>query len=389
MPKKEDTIKKYIDYWDEVIRQWLQYNADYKSFTGDAAEQRQIIEAINSKVGKDSDYRLNIQHMPEPYWGNPRECSIVLLDYNPAGGAEISRHTSINCKDCAKCGKSFINIINSEYLYNNGYSNFALNGPIFQSEEEIKHNNLGWFSDKDNGYGGYHWWQEKKKWIDHLVAAICGNIEGDYSHPFCMELCGWHSKKWSNNMSWIEKGECHEIVNRRLIQPLFASMKNSLWNHSPKIAACIGAQLNPIFFKKIFNNIERTIFINITPDLGFKKDKDYIYKQWMEEKEGKEITFKCIVLSQGSINRIPKISKETKESIAVKVVTIKKDKNNKQKEESATRYYRIYNIVNDKGNHIILNTFAPGGNHHPAEHFWPFEKELINVIKEYYKKIKQ
>jgi hypothetical protein len=47
-----------------------------------------------------------------------------------------------------------------------------------------------------------------------------------------------------------------------------------------------------------------------------------------------------------------------------------------------TRYYRVYNIYNEKEgkNHIILNTFAPGSNHHPAQKFWDFEKKLLTAI---------
>lgn len=356
MPEKEDTIQKYIDYWDEVIRQWLQYNADYKSFTGDAAEQRQIIEAINSTVGKNPDYWLNIQHMPEPYWGNPQKCSIVLLDYNPAGGPEISRHTSINCKDCAKCGISFINFINSEYLYNNnkGYSSFALNGPTFQSKEEIKHNNLRWFSDKDNGYGGYHWWQEKKEWAHHLVNAICGNVKRDNKYPWGMELCGWHSKKWSNNMNWIDEGECHEIVNRRVIQPLFAAMKNSLWNCSPQIAACIGAEFKEELLNHYFGKINN-ITKNISEDI--KKEVIDTTKSGFDNLS---YTLQC----------------DKSNILHVTAKWGKKEKKN--------RNYRVFHISENDESYYILNTFYRGSNHHPAEHFWPFEKELINVIKEHY-----
>ena len=48
----------------------------------------------------------------------------------------------------------------------------------------------------------------------------------------------------------------------------------------------------------------------------------------------------------------------------------------------STRYYRVYNVEENGKNHIILNTFAPGGNHHPAKEFWEFEKKLLRVIKE-------
>ena len=54
--------------------------------------------------------------------------------------------------------------------------------------------------------------------------------------------------------------------------------------------------------------------------------------------------------------------------------------------QKKNRNYRVFMLTHkdDSGNrYFILNTHYRGGNSHPAEHFWDFEKELIEKIKNY------
>ena len=98
----------FIDYWDEVVRQWLDHNSKDELFTEYAEEQHTVINAINENCKNSDIYKLNTMHMPEPYWGNPLNCSIVLLDYNPAGGPDPNCHTTINYKDGDESGMKLI-----------------------------------------------------------------------------------------------------------------------------------------------------------------------------------------------------------------------------------------------------------------------------------------
>ena len=56
MDKKELSVSEFdlkthfIDYWDEVVRQWLENDADYSKFKDQAKEQSQIIKAINDLI---------------------------------------------------------------------------------------------------------------------------------------------------------------------------------------------------------------------------------------------------------------------------------------------------------------------------------------------------
>lgn len=349
--KDFDLEKEFIDYWDEVVRQWLDNDADVNSFKNDAAKQSAVIKAINENCKNSANYKLNTMHMPEPYWGNPLNCSIVLLDYNPAGGPDPNCHTTINYKDGDESGMKLIKYVNKY-----GYSSFATKCPVFRDAKDLKDKKLGWFCAKKikegkGGYEGYHWWQSKRKWLDHLVVAACG--KKDERLPFGMELCGWHSKKWSSNMSWIDG--CRSVINQRAIQPLFESLKLS----STKIAVCIGAKFDPILLGQFFNNED----INVT--------KDY------------SLTTEIIseLIKNDSIARQYEGLTYSIESKDAYIHVIARWKNKDKDEEPKNRYYRIYKITEGKESYYILNTYAPGSNRHPGKHFWPFEKVLIDTIK--------
>jgi hypothetical protein len=118
------------------------------------------------------------------------------------------------------------------------------------------------------------------------------------------------------------------------------------------------AEFKPSILKGFFNNS----FIDITPCVlsALKDIKVNGYR----------------ILETEEIKSKPKLGEESKDSISVAV--------NKDNEEETIRYYRIYNVKENEENHIILNTFAPGGNRHPAEKWWSFEDMLITVIRDKY-----
>ncbi|MBR1801277.1 MAG: hypothetical protein IJ767_07305 [Bacteroidaceae bacterium] len=80
-------IDSFLNYWDDVIRRW---------FDEHIGEGEQTF--LDKKL-----LNLNCMHMPEPYWGNPHNCSIVIANYNPGGGADRNRHTY---RECAWCPES-------------------------------------------------------------------------------------------------------------------------------------------------------------------------------------------------------------------------------------------------------------------------------------------
>lgn len=351
-----DLERDFIDYWDKVIRQWLSLDADVTGFKDEAKEQSTVIEAINknceNKKGvPNSNYRLNTMHMPEPYWGDPRNCSIVLLDYNPAGGSD-NCHTTIGFYN----GNDMKLI---KYVKNNSYNKFATIGPVFR--KDLNEIGMSWFCAKKEkggkgGYEGYYWWQSKREWLDHLVKSACGKNDTEGKLPFGLELCGWHSKKWSSNMKWIDS--CRDIIDQRSIKPLFESLKLS----SAKIAVCIGAKFNPNLLGEFFYDKDAK-FEDVTKD----------YCLTMEE-ISKEINNDTIARQFEGLTYSVEFKDEHIQVIA-------KWKNNGKEEKPRNRYYRIYKITEDQESYFILNSYASGSNRHPGKHFWPFENVLLKTIR--------
>ncbi len=369
-----DLNRHFINYWDEVVRQWLENNADYSKFEKEVEEQSLIIEAINNKFRDQPEYRLNTIHMPEPYWGDPRDCSIVLLDYNPAGGPRVNRHTTISCKSCAGCDSlskidkevipsmTFIKYVEEKRIKGKkGYSSIALTGPVFEAKKGLE-----WFWDADNGYEGYDWWQQKCGWLDHLVEVISGKKD-EKKLPFAMELCGWHSQKWNNDMSWIDNGQCRTIINNRSILPLFAALRIS----TCKMAVCIGAEFRRDWLKQFFNDKIEDVTETLFRD-NLKKNSDLEKSYDIVDKDGKvifaDLTYTVTYDGKENIYVVAKWNEIKKKKGMVPV-------------DPVNRNYRVFKITEGDESYYLLNTNYRGSNGHPGEHFWKFEKILIDEIK--------
>ncbi len=206
-------IKEYLSYWDNVVCDWFCGRID--------KEQRLFIDDISLK--------LNILHMPEPYWGNPEICSIVIANYNPGGGADRNRHTF---HDCANCPESFINQVK-----NYGYSNVVKPFPIIdEPTETFDKEHPCWWKE----YGGRKWWLNKMKWIDEVLSDIKHDKK-----PFAIEFCGWHSEAWPPQAcaKVYQKDDLKKYVNEYFIEPLAGAIHNS----GLKVGICVGKQFYDLF----------------------------------------------------------------------------------------------------------------------------------------------
>lgn len=129
------------------------------------------------------------KYMPEPFLGNPYDCSAVILNLNP-GNAEQDYH----------CSHS-----RAQAIVKKGYSQFAKDFSIFPQNA-----------------GGYIWWFGRKgnsgrnKWISRFT--------GSDKKPFAIDLCPWHSKSWGKiNFTAAVIKE----INDKVLTPAFAAVKNS------------------------------------------------------------------------------------------------------------------------------------------------------------------
>ncbi len=287
-------LREFIDYWDAVIENWF-YNVidiDQKPFFN---------------LNFNGKYKFQDNYMPEPYWGDPFSSSIVVINYNPAGGDDSNPFT---CRDCANCPKTRM----VSYVKQHKYSELALQFPIIEEDP----NNCLDFLRK---YPGRRWWLTKKEWIDRFVSI--GSAQSDNcsknnenKKPFAIELCGWHSAKWSSNFNQILQNnkDLNKSVIIHFLLPMLAAIKKS----DLHLGICVGKRFGDFFSH-------------------FGKDVTY----------GIPLKTKCKYVKTDGL-----------------------------KPNSKERYYRVYQICNE----FIINTWSIGSNKHPSDEYKQFEKDLIEAI---------
>lgn len=395
-------LRWFIDYWDRVVDVWLDKHSIIQSKVVYANRPLEL-EKEKEDYYKDDHLTVNIEieqlpwfkdettakflcpiHMPEPYWGNPEKCSIVIINYNPGGGLDMSPHT-YKGKGAPYPDNTMI-----EYVNRKSYSALASDFPLLKTKEELEKDERWWL----RSYGGRKWWLRKKEWMLHLVQAW--EEEGEKQsngkevkwpisirRPFAIELCGWHSHNWNDCTANIINEFRKENMQKYFIYPLLQSIENS----TTQLAICIGKQFksdNFCFSPKgnITEEIAKMLKAN---DNNSNTGED---GSTIEKNEEKAISVKCNV---GRNDIKYDVFYETKKirTIEVNVENKKKEKKKTktgekgEKRTETTRHYRIYDIKYNNCSHIIINTYVQGSNHHPAQHFWPFENSLIKVIKNY------
>ena len=252
-------MKCFIYYWDEVVRDWL---------NGNIEQQQHLF--INEKF-----LNLNPDHMPEPYWGNPMDCSLVIANYNPGGGIGRNVHTY---RDFVTYPNCFISEVNK-----NGYFSVVKDFPIIGS---LYGNNLqpNWWGD----YEGSNWWLKKMNWLK----SILSNKQKIYlkqKPPFAIEFCGWHSNEWPSNActKLYKQVGLTKTIDDYFINTLAKAVQNS----DAKLGICVGKQ-----FYDLFKNSYTPHSLNINNVSSY-----YIYKFMIN---GADI----IVLWGQGRNRFPDIT---------------------------------------------------------------------------------
>lgn len=259
-----ENLDKLIEYWDDVIRRW---------FDGDIDKEQQLFfDFKNRKYA----YVLNLskEDMPEPYWGNPKDCSVVIANYNPGGGGNKDKHTY-------RGGKLEEKTLIGE-VKKSGYSKVALGFPLIVESG----NGECCYID----YDGSKWWKPKRRWLENYIfpAIDCAENFKD-KKPFAIEFCAWHSVEWPRDAcSRIYKNEAlKSVVDKYFIDVLTDAVKHS----ESKLGICVGAQFYRMFQSK-----------GMTPIKCFQHEESSKYYLYLFEINGAKI------LSVWGIgNRYPKI----------------------------------------------------------------------------------
>ncbi len=216
-------LHEFVDYWDRVIEDWFYDVID--------ADQEHVFDL--SYEGK---YKFQKDYMPEPYWGNPQKCSIVIIDYNPAGGDD---QNSFTWREFANSNKTRM----VSYVKQHKYSKLALAFPILEKDDKKCPDFL-------RKYGGRKWWLSKKEWLDRLVSFGTSqktDCNDNNKKPFAIELCGWHSAKWNSDFSQkiLDNKHLHLTITvaQHFILPMLAAIKKS----DSHFGVCVGKKFGNIF----------------------------------------------------------------------------------------------------------------------------------------------
>lgn len=205
--KNKDILSCFIDYWDEVTRQF--YAGKGKLF---CEEERFWLKAIDPKL-------TALNSMPEPYYGNPWDSSMVIVNLNPQGNMTV-KHSSATPLN--------------GFVISHKFSDWAK--PFYLLDEEVKlTSGMKWVS----GLGGYDWWYPKKFWAKQFTQSE--------KKPFNIELCAWPSMHWRSQME-------SAFRKSSLLKDIFLKVLYEATSHSElrRYVVCMGSS-----------------FKNILPAMGF------------------------------------------------------------------------------------------------------------------------
>lgn len=214
-------LKSFIQYWNEYLNDWMH---DAKQKMTDELKCGHYF--CNSKV-----LQSNIDYLPEPYYGNPFDSSAVIIDLNPG------LSSSFDYRKKRPVGDLFLEVQKLSYSdFNEKYSPFldsslATIGTPFEIP-------------------GAKWWRDNRmKWIGSFLKdymKCTGTLEPHHSNsPFVMELCPWHSKKWTDSI--IRGMESH--LYNTVFEPACLAIKSSSFN---KFGFCFGKVAGDALLKNSF-----------------------------------------------------------------------------------------------------------------------------------------
>lgn len=215
-------MEAFIRYWDEVIQDWFCDKMD--------TEQQYYGNLVNP------------YYLPEPYIGNPKQCSFIIVNYNAGGG---DNRDPMIYKDCAGCPKNIESLIS--YVQKRSYSEVMTQFPFLLKEGNLEEMGLKGIED----YSGYKWWQAKKEWINHVAKVTNVPTIDEGLMPFAIELCAWHSKSWSDTKILIKEEPLKAIVEKRVIDIIIKATKLS----KAHFAYFIGKKHIPVLKKFGFHHI--------------------------------------------------------------------------------------------------------------------------------------
>ena len=148
--------------WDDVISAWLKCSDPFDA-------QKNPLQSLN-------DGTLSLQHLPEPYYGNMDNPSIVIINLNPGTGLHEQCHLRKNVPGI---------LVND--VKNAGYSKMAKVFPLDGMSPNVH-----------MPQKSINWWVSRLEWIKHILDVRKQmNLSIDLNKkPFAIELVPLHSKSF-------------------------------------------------------------------------------------------------------------------------------------------------------------------------------------------------
>lgn len=196
-----------ISEWYKNPKQCVENNVYFLNYSKTTKKKNKGIE--HSSLYSNGDGIEYYKYRPEPYLGDPYNCSIVMLNLNPGFGGECG-DKPLHWKD---------GILVTDKICQDYYS--------YAKEFSYIKNN-------DNRHeGAKKWWKPRKVWLDNFVEKTT-NIKTTLA-PFAIELCPWHSKSWKD-LKYKEDEYLKNYILTYVITPAIIAAKNA----QIKFPICIG-----------------------------------------------------------------------------------------------------------------------------------------------------
>ena len=245
------TLSNYIKDWDKTIASLFQ----------------------KSPAAKYWGVSVQTDFIPEPFIGDPDNCSFVIVNLNPGAGT---------CHSCFK--KQNISDTLIHKVKTNGYSKAVKDFPYLRNGAAV--GLIDW-----NNSPGRKWWKSRERWIKHILNAFNPSYNPldpipDCCYPFAMELFAWHTDTWPRTLNnKMKKGEAYGAnVYNDVFMPLYEAIKKS----KCKTAFCVGKPIGEIIDS--FNLFTKTNSVHIPHVNGNTRDYEiyqdgkgcYIVTTWAQ-----------------------------------------------------------------------------------------------------------
>lgn len=200
-------MKEFLKHWDDVLAYWVK--------NGEIPPEESHWMAANDK--------LCSELMPEPYLGNPYNCSVVIMNYNPgADDYDIKGKDSDDYRNDPAHHSSLDKPESMCYHYARNYRDRVAAGGYLGRCVDPMYDKSGLTQ------SGKCWWCKRLNWIKELEPR-------SDKLPFAIELCGWHSHTWPSVKYTPE-------LLTKLKELLAPAIEEAIRNSDLGIGLCVGAQ---------------------------------------------------------------------------------------------------------------------------------------------------